>query len=627
MWSRCTTGGVLSPLLFNIALRHIEEAIPEGTNILQFADDILLYSSDDDINVALAHIESAIDRLVPYLKSLGFSISPGKSQFCIFSRNSIDLSNETIRVVDQQIINSINITYLGVIMDKRLNWQDHIDELAQRASKSLNIIRTLTKVTYGAHPDSMMTIYRGLTRALLEWASILFMNSCRKKLKTLDKIQYSALRTIMGCMKSTPIPILLSEAGEPPLERRRSLLINRNLVRVSSWNENPVSNKIESILIHTQQRKQLPKYLTNFSLIKNYTLVNDLMTTHKKPQKASYFDVNWSTLIFDIGNNIDRESGYEIKSTENPNETVNLTISKHYNDYTIIYTDGSYSEKTGKAGCGIYIPDTNFRRGDKLAGCFSPIMSELNGIHTALKLITTLNFQNTCIMTDSLRSLQLIKDRFSDNETRTIIHEISGMIQSITDQNNKIVLLWIPSHSGIRGNEEADRLSRIAAELRYGWKSSFSKEDWRNLIDKDFNSTNRLEWPYFPITRTRQVYFNHVTSKTERPWFKGYDLSRRAINLITRLRTGHVCVGELFLRLGWNIPPGCKCGFETSSIDHYLKDCTLFSDGRERFSKYLLKIFNSRSLDLSRLVSLIYNPNLEAVTEISDFLYHENVII
>lgn len=65
--------------------------------------------------------------------------------------------------------------------------------------------------------------YRSLIRAHLEWATVLFADASLSYLRQLDTIQYSALRAVLGCMKSTPIPLLLSEANGCPLRHRSSL--------------------------------------------------------------------------------------------------------------------------------------------------------------------------------------------------------------------------------------------------------------------------------------------------------------------------------------------------------------------------------------------------------------------
>lgn len=143
----------------------------------------------------------------------------------------------------------------------------------------------------------------------------------------------------------------------------------------------------------------------------------------------------------------------------------------------------------------------------------------------------------------------------------------------------------------------------------------------------DHISTIKHAWPFYPEAKTRQKYFNYINVKSERPWFSSYDIPGRNINLITRLRTGHVCVGEFFSRLGWNIAPTCRCGYETSSVLHYVNDCPLFSEGRVKFIKFFYNKFKTRTVNPPEWNFLIYNPTMESVTEIGDLLLRDDIVI
>ncbi|XP_043468115.1 uncharacterized protein LOC122502235 [Leptopilina heterotoma] len=321
-------------------------------------------------------------------------------------------------------------------MDRKLDWHEHIDDLVLRANKSLNIIRTLAKVTYGAHPESMLAAYRGLTRSLLEWASILFANTGRCRLIRLDRVQFSALRIALGCMRTTPIPILLSEAGEPTLEHRRSLLLNRNSIRISSWTHNHLLRKLEDLSLEIAITKQTPKYLYNFPPLKHLKPVGDLSSSTIRPLKPAYYDRDWAELIIEVEHIIDKE------------------------------TDGSYAESSGRASSSFF----TYHRLNL------DWVAELNGIHSALKHSIEEDVMHPLILTDSMKALQTIKDRLRDSESRVLVHEIASMIMQLIHLQKDIKMLWIPSHSNIPGNEEADRLSKLALNLPVGKKPSFQRK-------------------------------------------------------------------------------------------------------------------------------------------------------
>ena len=64
-----------------------------------------------------------------------------------------------------------------------------------------------------------------------------------------------------------------------------------------------------------------------------------------------------------------------------------------------------------------------------------------------------------------------------------------------------------------------------------------------------------------------------MTYKSDRPCFSRLSLPRRAIYLVTKLRTGHVCTGDHFQRMGWDLEVGCSCGAPLRDLSHVLHDC------------------------------------------------------
>lgn len=147
------------------------------------------------------------------------------------------------------------------------------------------------------------------------------------------------------------------------------------------------------------------------------------------------------------------------------------------------------------------------------------------------------------------------------------------------------------------------------------------------MIDQDHLSQTRQRWPFFEAARCTQAYFQHVNRKTERLWFQGYGLPRGHINLVTRLRTGHFCVGVFFERLRWDISSMCRCGEEISSLNHYIRTCRLFSSGRMAFLEFLRRS-TDRKLSLEqKLEHLIFYPNMEGIKALGDFLLGRGIII
>ena len=71
----------------------------------------------------------------------------------------------------------------------------------------------------------------------------------------------------------------------------------------------------------------------------------------------------------------------------------------------------------------------------------------------------------TLILTDSLSCLQdLAKSPFRSRHNYSIILQIKQLLYRCHCLGLQITLAWIPSHSGIIGNENADSIARVAIQ-------------------------------------------------------------------------------------------------------------------------------------------------------------------
>ena len=58
----------------------------------------------------------------------------------MFHRTRVKCENRTITICDNSLTDSQNTQFLGVIIDDKLNWSDHILYIKNKISKSIGII-------------------------------------------------------------------------------------------------------------------------------------------------------------------------------------------------------------------------------------------------------------------------------------------------------------------------------------------------------------------------------------------------------------------------------------------------------------------------------------------------------
>ena len=109
-------------------------------------------------------------------------------------------------------------TFLGVTFDRTLSFSKHVFSLKAKFFPRLKA-SAVSLLPHGApSKESLSLLYKSFLRSLLTYASpgwfpFLSATSFTK----LERLHRAASRAITGCLSSSPIPLLLSEASLPPL--------------------------------------------------------------------------------------------------------------------------------------------------------------------------------------------------------------------------------------------------------------------------------------------------------------------------------------------------------------------------------------------------------------------------
>ena len=110
-------------------------------------------------------------------------------------------------------------TFLGVIFDRTLSFSKHVSSLKAKFFPRLKALRCISASSWGPSKESLSVLYKSFLWSLLTYASpgwFPFLSATN--LTKLEGLYRAASRAITGCLSSSPIPLLLSEASLPPLQ-------------------------------------------------------------------------------------------------------------------------------------------------------------------------------------------------------------------------------------------------------------------------------------------------------------------------------------------------------------------------------------------------------------------------
>ncbi|GBO28272.1 hypothetical protein AVEN_152749-1, partial [Araneus ventricosus] len=193
-----------------------------------YADDLaLILCASSRKNLELL-VNTSLDSLCDKLSNLNLRVASEKTLAVVFrgtqNKNKqkrglatlkrppiFKINNVTIRTVD-------SVKYLGVFIDNRLNWTDHIDYLR---SKMLNLIKNFVSVSgpnWGVGASLLKHWYLSVIQPSILYGSAVWGGSFTvKNINTLFSIQRLALLKISKSYRTCPTNALNVFLGIPPL--------------------------------------------------------------------------------------------------------------------------------------------------------------------------------------------------------------------------------------------------------------------------------------------------------------------------------------------------------------------------------------------------------------------------
>ena len=125
-------GSVLGPLLFSMYTADLP--ISTDITIATFADDTALLASHADPIIASSTLQRCLDSMGKWFHKRGYKINENKSTHVTFMLRKQTYPQVTINNIT--IPNKDSVRYLGMTLDRRSTWKQHIiDKLKQLKDK------------------------------------------------------------------------------------------------------------------------------------------------------------------------------------------------------------------------------------------------------------------------------------------------------------------------------------------------------------------------------------------------------------------------------------------------------------------------------------------------------------
>lgn len=192
-------GSVLGPILFILYINDVKDVVTLG-NLNLFADDTVLFVIADSIEAAYAVMRVELNKLTKWLKIKKLKLNVTKTKYMVITNKSRNGYLDTLSI-DGEVVEQVKLVkYLGVIVDEKLNFNEHIDYIIRKAASKYGMLCKINKyLTF----DNKIMIYKTLIAPHFEYcASILFLAS-KRQMRRMQTVQNRTMRLILGCDRKT----------------------------------------------------------------------------------------------------------------------------------------------------------------------------------------------------------------------------------------------------------------------------------------------------------------------------------------------------------------------------------------------------------------------------------------
>jgi len=204
---------------------------PHAISYSLYAEDGALWVSGPELPQLLFTVQEALCAVEQWSHTWGLQLSPSKTKAMIFTqrrkfpRSDLYIYNSSIEYVS-------SYRFLGLTFDRKLTWAPHISCLRETCQTDLRLLSIISARGFGVDYTTLRRLYTALIRPKLDYGSFLLASAAACHLIALDRVQYAALRAVLGALRCTRTTTLEVEADLPPLAIQRRMLLTKYVSRV-----------------------------------------------------------------------------------------------------------------------------------------------------------------------------------------------------------------------------------------------------------------------------------------------------------------------------------------------------------------------------------------------------------
>ena len=597
-----SAGTILGSLLFIIYIHDTpKEARPK------FADDITAARVADNLLSLQTLLQKDANAISQWIKEWGLDINLIKTKVMSFGQTpplQIAIDGEQVKRTEQQRL-------LGVVLDKELNFTQHVDHAIRKARGSFGKMAYLLKGRKGIPVKEGIEMFKALIRPHMEYGIPAWASMQEIEIRRLEVMQSKCLRQLMGAKAHSTTDGMEVIANVPPLRLRLWDLCMREFIRIQAKDENHHLKKMMSTSLRKGQKLSPCAYLEQESRDwSSITVDLQLQPDITSPSKTLLNAANIIKFQLFQPGTIGSTKNRSKQQQSIGKQKVEAFLQSHLGKDVIIFTDGSVANGPYGAGaCAIHLiplepnelnPTT---RASPVGNYVENVECELQGIISALHhakeyfespSLDRKPHEQVYILCDCESAIDIVVNR---NETRyhqDKFVDLDDTFKALSRMNVSVKVGWIPGHAEIQQNEIVDHEAKtLASSIAHGTKQADTVLSIPAAIKvaKDLvTSTWQRRWNICEKGTTTKIFMPKIMHKTYFPEDRSTGIS------YVRLLLDDTNLNADQHRIKIVDSAACDCGEDMETNYHFVMECVLYAPERNTMISNIHQIWeDSRS--------------------------------